>query len=330
MLLALAAPPASADEAAPQWSAAELKQLFARQMAARNDDDSVNNAGSAYRLPRAPGEPVDAYAKRIVKKRRADHPELKPGGWLLAAFGLFYRDVSARSATISRFERDRNERQFFEQKSRETGALAEQAAKEVMLSIEGVPGYMAPPPIVEECEPATKYGVEISMRSGAITVENLERAKFVNDQAPPEAPRTSKGAMRELFASQLTYNTNQKMLGMYEPRSAKNRGNVMLTLPGAAPAIYLNEIAQGSIEAEMQVIHLMVLKKGTEVCEVSLPLTVPKTKKKPAKKPKKGAAPIASQSEPTAVKCPSDVSMQKCVEHVLEQKKKGPIVFRVL
>jgi hypothetical protein len=321
-LLAIAAP--TTEEVSPSWSAAELKQLLARQMAARNDDDSVSNAGAAYRLSRTSGESVDAFAKRIVLKRRADHPNVKDGGWLLAAFGLFYRDVADRASIIARFERDRNERHYFEQRAKEAAALAEEAAKEVQLSLEGMSGYMAPLPTVEECDELDKYGVDITVRNGVVSIENMDRAKFVNDAPAPEAQRTSRGALRELYAAQMNYNKSQAMLGMYEAQNARNKGNARLTLPAASPAIYLNEIVLGGLEADMHTIRLMVLKKGSSLCELRVPLTV---SKKPPKKPKKGAPPV--RTEATEVRCPNSVTVQKCVDRIVLEKKSGPVIFKV-
>lgn len=322
----MAATPAD-DAGAPQWSSGELKQLFARQQASQhlaepqNSEESANIVGAAYRLPRNPGESADLYAKRVVKKRSPDHPNVKTGTWLLAAFRLFYDDASKRCATIARFEKDRNDRNYFEQKAKETHAIAEQAAKEVQLAVEGVEGYMAPLPTVDACDEVEKYGVDTTVRKGQVAIENMDRVKFVDDQPPPDAPRTAHGALREVYAAFWNFNKSNAMLGMYEATYAKSKGNVRLMIPGAAPAVYLNELAAGAVEAEMHTLRIMAMKNGTELCELRVPIAEAPSKKK---KPKKGAPSAAAN----VVKCRRDLTMQRCVEHIAEEKKAGAIIFK--
>lgn len=278
--------------------------------------------GAAYRLPRSANESADAWAKRSLKKRMPDHPDVKNGTWVLAALRTFYDDLSTRCATLARFERNRDERVYLERLSQDAKKLAADFGKDVQMAVEGVAGYTAPLAAVPDCEPPTTYGDEAIVRKGVVVIENIDRVTFVNDQPKSDAPRTGRGALREIFAAFSTYNKSASMLGMYEKQWRLNKGHVRLTLPGGVPAIYLNEIALGAIEADMQMLHLYALKDGKELCELRLPLKAIKATKKKSPASKKKSEPDA-----TPVKCKSDATLQRCAEHLSAAIKAGPIVF---
>jgi hypothetical protein len=309
--------------ASPQWSAPEMKQFIARLAPISREADPkkwdelvADLVGTAYRQPRAAAESADLWARRTLKKQIPDHPNVKAGLWPLAALRMFYDDASKRCDLLSRFERDRNERQYFDQYAKGMKEQAEALAKDVQTSIEGLEGYMAPLANVPACDEPEKYGVEATVRKGVVTIENIDRTKFVDDQPPAEAPRTARGALREVYSSFWNYNKSMSMLGMYNASSARNRGNVRLMVPGASPAIYINEIANGAIEGEMRLLRVMALKNGKDLCEVRVPLEAEKPKKKNKKAP-----------ETTPVKCKSDVTVERCLQHIVESKKSGPIIF---
>jgi hypothetical protein len=314
---------------APVWSAPELKQLFARISAAGNLPPQQYTAemaaigGIAYRVPATPNESPDLYAKRVLKKREPAHPNVKAGQWVLALTRTFYSDVSKRCEGIARFEKDRNERNYFDRMAKETKTLADQFAKDVQTAIEGVPGFTSPPPNAAECDEVTGYGAQVTVRSGVIGIENLDRATFVNDAPKDDAPRTGRGSLREIFSAFDQYNRSAAVLSPYESSWRKNRGNFRMTIPADAPAIYLNELILGAIEADMALGRLMVMGKGNKLCELRLPLKAVK----PAKSKKK--AQPAGPAGPAIVKCPSEVTMQRCVEHIVEAKKAGAFLFKV-
>lgn len=317
---------------APAWGAAELRGLFLRiteagRLPRTEDQDAAlaSVAGLAYRAPPRQGaEPVDAFAKRVLKIREPNHPTVKKGQWLSALMRALYEDASKRSDLLARFEKDRNDRNYFAQMAKETKTLADVLAKDLETSFEGVDGFVAPLAVASTCEALVSHGAQASVRDGAITIENLERVRFKQDAPPPDVIRTAQGAIREVFSAQKQYNISAEMLGMYEATWRKNRGQLRVMIPGAAPSIYLNELARGATEAGMHTLHVLVTSKGNELCELALRLVDSTTK---GKKPKKRGAKSAD-AHVIDVHCPDDAPMQKCIDGIIASKREGPVRFR--
>lgn len=326
--LLASAPPGGAKV---EWPPNEVKQLLVRipqtegaPTVEAKDSALADIVGIAYRVPRLPQEPTEAYAKRMLLAREPSHPNVKKGQWLSALMRLFYEDLAKRTDTLARFERDRKDRVFFEQRSREAKQLADYLAGTLEVVVEGMEGFLAPLPIADPGEPPQKIGCEASVRGGVIVVENLERIRFEGDQPPTNAIRTSKGALKELFSAQRQYNISANMLGMYEQIWRKNKGNLRVIIPAASPAIYLNELVLGAREAEMTTIHVMCMSKKGELRELALALSPPKPPKAKGKGKGKKALPVAKTVE---VSCPSTASMQRCVDKIQAAKAEGTVVY---
>lgn len=316
-------------KSAPAWDANELRDLFLKIPAAEGaptveakDSYLADLCGQAYRVPRQPKEATEVYAKRVLKKRDPDHPNVKKGQWLLALMRVFYDDASKRADTLGRFERDRQARGFFEAKAKEAKQVAEAIAGMIEIVVEGMEGFLAPLPIADGAEPEI-YGAQAMVKDGGIVFENLERVRFENDAPSEKVARTAKGAIRELFSAAKQYNVSANMLGMYEAIWKKNKGNLRVVIPAASPAIYLNELVLGGVEGEMDTLRIMVMTQRGELRELKLALTKPKVKAKGKAKNKK------PEREPTEVSCPNDVSMQKCVEYIALARKEGPVRYVV-
>jgi hypothetical protein len=325
LVIAAAPQPAAGD---PTWDAKETKDILNRCKGA-TDDQLADAAGVAYRLSRSANESTEAYSKRIVHKRVPDHPNVKKGQWINAVTRQLYADLAKRCDVLARFSLDKQEGRFFEGCARDAKAAADAVAKTIEIGVEGAPGFMAPLAYCDGADEPEIYGAQATVKStGAITIENIDRVHFVNDQPPESATRTANGALKEVFSSFKQYNVSAQMIGHYEGVWRKNKGNVRAWIPGEAPAIYLNEMVLAASEAEMHTLRLMCMTKKAELRELKIPLIAPKPVKAAKKKPKKGAA-LESEKQTAFVKCPSDVSMQKCVDHLVKARSNGPVVYRL-
>lgn len=311
--------------AAPDWSKDELKQLLARvEVATRSppqqkDVELARTYGAAYRVAPGAADSLDDYSKKVLKKRDPGHPPVKNGQWLLALARRFYEDVAGRADQLSRFETDRRDRAYLEVKAREARAAAEQIAGMVQTRVEGGDGFIAPLPTAEGEEPS-KVGVEIMVREGRISIDNLDRATFPGDAVPADIERTANGAVREIYAAQKNYNIRAETLGMVDKKLKAGRGLVRAFIPGKSPALYLNEIARGAKEAEMKTIFLMVHDPNDGKLR-QIPLALSKTP--PPKKGKKKAP------QPVQVRCHDADTMQLCVTRAIEHAAGAPLYFHV-
>jgi hypothetical protein len=301
------------------WDKPTVRQLIARvQAAARaqtieaKDTELANVGGMAYAVARSQGESNEAYAKRVLRKRNPDHPNVKKGQWLLALMRTFYQDVSDRCAVLARFETARDDRVFFEKMAEETKGVAAQIAGTLQLTVEGLEGFVEPLPIVGEGLAPEPRGAMAMVHQQKITIENIDRITFSGHQPPEEATRTGRGSLREVFSAQKQYNVSAQLLGQYERKWRKNRGHVRVVIPSSYPAIYLNEIVRGGLEAEMHTLHLMTMTKRGELRELRLGM---KWGLKPRKK------------KDLVVNCASDITMQQCVSRIVHAQSNGNAVY---
>lgn len=320
LLLSAALIGAGAPTEAPVWPPNEVKELLMRIPQAEGaptveEKDAVlaNIAGFAYRVQRQPAEGTELYSKRVLRKRSPDHPNVKKGQWLSALMRQFYEDLSKRCDSLSRLERDRKDRAFYESRAKEAKQIADYLAGTLEIVVEGMDGFLAPLPIAEG-DPPQAYGAQATVKNGAIVIENLERVHFQNDAPPDDVIRTARGAIRELFSAQKQYNVSASTLGMYEPVWQKNKGNIRALIPAASPAIYLNELVLGALEAEMHTMHVMCMTKKGELRELAVKLKTPPAKGKKSKKP-------------VEVGCANTLPMQKCIERIAGAKAQGTVVY---
>jgi hypothetical protein len=331
-LLALGPVPSDGDSAAiqpPSWDAVELSNIFGRIQAANTQlkgdaqsDELAAIAGIAYRIPIMQGEARDAYVKRVLKRRRPDHPNVKSTQWLTALYRQFYEDLAARCDQMSRLARDRKERQFFEQMTQQSKNAANLLAAQLEIVIDGLEGFYAPLPVADGEDPVT-FGGQVSVRGGVITIDGMDRMRFQDDRPKESAVRTTKGALKELYAAVKQYNISQSMIANYENTYRKNKGQLRVIVPAASPAIYLNEIARAGIEAEMATIHLMTISKKGALNEIPLAITRPKVKHEKKKATKRAEPDLAEAS------CADTLPMQKCIERIAEAHAKGSVFFRL-
>jgi hypothetical protein len=335
LLLALRAPGANPQEsaAAPTWAADEVRAIFSRSEMANTglqgeaqSEELANTGGIAYRVPRDPNEGRDAYIKRVLKKRKPDHPNVKKDQWLTALWRQLYEDLSQRSDSLARIARDRKERAYFEQMAQQAKAAANALAGTLEITIEGLEGFFPPIPIADGEEPVT-IGGQASVRGGVVNIEGIDRARFPNDQIPEKAVRTTRGAIKELFSAMKQYNVSASMIGQYEGAWRKNKGHLRAIIPAAAPALYLNELARAGIEAEMTTIHLMTMSKKGALRELPLQIQKAKPDKKKGKRPTKKAEP---EAEMTEVSCADTLPMQRCAERITEARAGGaPLKYKL-
>jgi hypothetical protein len=314
LLLAVGSP----DTSTQNWSKADLRTMLGRvQAAARSatveaqDTELANIGGMAYAVPRGQGETNEQYAKRVLRKRDPDHPNVKKGQWLSALMRMFYADASARCALLARFETTREDRIFLERMAGEAKAAAAQIASTLELTVEGLEGFVEPLPVATGVAPEGR-GAMAMVHHQKITIENIDRVTFAGHQPPEDAARTGRGALREVFSAQKQYNVSAQLLGQYESQWRKNRGHLRVVIPAAYPALYLNEIVRGGLEAEMHTLHLMTMSKRGELRELKVALQwgmKPKGKKD------------------LVVSCANDVSMQDCAAKLVHAQTAGNAVY---
>ncbi len=314
---------------APSWDREELSSLFARiQSAARAASVSAKDralaivAGTAYRVRIKSGDSTESYSKRILRKRKPEHPAVKKGQWLTALTHQFYRDLSGRCRLISRFERDRGRRRYFEDMAKQTAAVAKQLKGQLVFVVNGLDDSSEPLPAIGGVEPS-ELGVKAQVHGGGkVTVQRLDRITFENHQAPDGHPRTASGALRELYSSQKQYNTFAKTIGKYDRKQLENFGHMQLQLPVAYPAIYLNELTRAALEAGMHTIHLMTVTPRGELREVPLAIKTPKKKRRRRRRKKKSKKLVT-------VRCADDLSMTMCAKKIKQAASEGRIFYKL-
>ncbi len=313
---------------APPWSKEELRGFFMRIQAASQapDVNMQDNAlaevgGLAYRVPPQAGEPREIYAERVLKKRVQTHPPVKKGQWLTALTRQLYEDLSKRAAQLARFETARPEQQWLEQFAQGAAQTAQMLDKQIEVSVEGLPGFVEPLPVVPGDTP-TLVGAMATVKGGVIAIENMDRARFTNDQPAPDAARRAGGALREVYSAFQQYNINASMLGSYDAQARKNKGHFRVVIPARSPALYLNELVRGGLEAKAHTVHLMVMNPQGELKEISLPL------QPPTKKAKKTKGKKAPPPEPVKVTCEDQHTMQQCAERIHHGRSQGQVWYR--
>ena len=319
LLMMAGAPTASA---APDWNADELKGLLARaQAAARTPTIDAQNralltlAVAAYRAPAADVQgDVESTAKRVLRRRLPDHPNVKKGQWLNALLRQFYADASARCGVLGRFARGRADRAYFERMKRETLVAADQLAASLQLEVDGLDGFSALLPVVDGAPPYRFASQAVVGAQGGIDVDGMERIRFVGHRPPPDAERTARGSVRKLFSAFQFFERSARSLASYDRTWAKKRGHVRAVVPARFPAVYLNEIARAARGAKMRRMHVMVMTKRGELRELRVDLS-PRKKRRKAKG-KKGPASIK-------VTCADDIAMTLCAQRIAYAAEKG-------
>ncbi len=304
----------------PEWNKGALRNFLTRvQVAGQNrnvqakDNELVNVCGSAYNVRRQPGEPTEDYAKRILKKRSPEQAQVKEGQWLLALMQRFYADVSKRCDRLARFELDRRDRQYLENMGKQTREVSKQLGQMVQVAVQGLEGFMESLPVSDGAEPQ-KIGAMVKVKGGGtIVIERMDRVHFKEHRPPSGAKRTTKGALKEVYSAQKQYNITAQMFMKYDKKWRKSRGHVQVLIPGQYPALYLNEIVKGSLEAGMHTLHLMTMSKQGELRELELALAKKKRKRRRRKRKK----------ATVKVRCANDMSMQKCVQKVKHAASQG-------
>lgn len=201
----------------PQWSKVEVRALIGRVQAASRaasvqaqDAELANVGGAAYGVDRKSSEANEPYAKRVLRTRDPEHPNVKEGQWLSALMRVFYIDVAARCGVLARFELDRGDRAFLERTGRDATAVAQQITGTLELVVEGLEGFSEPLPVADGDAPK-KIGASASVRQQKITVENIDRITFVNHAAPEGASRTAGGSLREVYSAQKQFNVSAQI-----------------------------------------------------------------------------------------------------------------------
>ena len=314
----------------PEWGKAELKSLItaaegaagAKSVVAQ-DDELANTAGAAYRVTRKPGEMVDAYARRILKTRDPSHPPVAPNQSLLATMRYFWSDVNKRASLLARFERDRRETRYLEEKAAQGKKFADTLAPMIQIKVEGIDGAMAPLPVCPTADPATTFGARALIRSGGkIVVEDMERMTWADDAPPAKLERTSLGSIRELYAALKQFDLSSQMMARVDPHTKKSVGQLRIFVPSASPSIYLNELARAGREARLHTLYVMCVGKGDGALQqLTLSLDRGSVKAKPGKgKPK-------TKAEPVGVRCADADPVQLCVDRMVEARSAGSPVF---
>jgi hypothetical protein len=306
--------------AATDWSrevirglVVQLKGLGSVAPGPERDSRLAEVASLAYRVERRPGESLEQFAKRAIRVRTPEHPNVKRGQWLNCLSRQLYADISQRLSTLGRFSTDRTEQSFFDQTAQQTAAVASMLVSSCEICVEGLEGCFEPLPIAKGTDPY-EFGAMAVVRGNKLTVERLDRVTFQEHQAPYDAPRTEGGAFREVYSAFKQYNVQAQLLCQYEPSWCRNRGHVRAVVPGPFPAMYLNEIARAGRAAEMTTLHVMVMTPRGELRELVMALKAPKpNKKKPALR---------------AVHCDDASPMQLCVDRLFHAKAEASIVYQ--
>jgi hypothetical protein len=317
---------ATAPGEAPQWSKAELKELFAQaHQNYPNEQAQLDGlarlGGRAYRVEPRAGEQALGFAERVVKLRQLHHPNVKKEQWVLALLRQFYADLAERCGTLARFERDAGDTKFLNQCAAEAKATSIEAEKSLTFVIEGVEGLVEPLPMVDDPSPTKKIGAFAMVQRGIFVIENMERLRFENDRPKADVARTKRGALREIYSAQKQFNVSNQMIGMYDPKMRGQVAHLTAAVSASSPSIYLNELLRGAKEAEMKTLHLLVMSKTNELSELTVLLERPPP---PKGKPKKKAPPPPAVIE---VRCGDEQSVQLCATKIAEAKAQGLVLY---
>ncbi len=303
----------------PDWSAKEMKTLLAQAQAAARapsvqmrEQTLLTMAAAAYRARQVHlSRDMDASAKRILRLRDPDHPDVKKGQWLNALVRRFYDDASTRCRVLGRFARTRPDRTYFEQMAEQTRAVADELARGLLLQVEGLEGFTAPLPIVERGDQPYKFASKVNVGpNGAIDVDGVQRIRFTGHRPPGDDARTARGAVRTLYSAFQFFNRSAKLMAEFDENWAKKRGHVQAVVPGRFPAIYFNEVARAAREAKMRRFHLMVMTKRGDLRELVLDLRPTKARGK-------------KRRPQVPVTCADDSTMTLCAQRIAHAHAKG-------
>ncbi|MCA9553362.1 MAG: hypothetical protein KC933_25215 [Myxococcales bacterium] len=307
---------------APAWDRDELKQIFVRIQAAASaptveakDRGLVDAAAAAYRKTPSPAS-VEDMAKDVLRTRDPEHPAVQKGQWLTALTRRLYLDLSERCDLVSRFSNTRDDRRYFESMAQQTKAVAQQLGEGLVLVVEGLDVETEALPAVGGSAPTEQGVVAWVHNGGVVTIQKLDRVRFVDHRPPPEHARTTTGALREVYGAQKQFNTFAQTMGKYDSATRGQFGHVQVILPAAYPAIYLNEIVRGGVEAGMHTLHLKTMTPRGELRELVLGIGDAKVVKKKGRGKKKAAV-----KPEVLVGCEDAVPMGDCarkLQHALE------------
>jgi hypothetical protein len=287
---------------------------------AAKDQGIAKVAGIAYRTRIRAGDSTEVFSKRILRKRKPQHPSVKKGQWLTALTHQFYQDLSDRCRLVARFERDRGRRRYFEDMSKQTSAAAKHLKGQIVFVVDGLDDSSEPLPAIGGQEP-TELGVQARVHGGGkVTIQRLDRVTFENNQPPDGHPRTKSGSLKELYSSQKQYNTFARTIGKYDRKQLANFGHMQLQLPAAYPAVYLNELTRAGLEAGMHTIHLKTMTRRGELREMALAIKAPKKKRGRRRKKAKKLV---------TVRCEDELSMAKCAKKFKKAAKEGRIFYKL-
>lgn len=309
----------AASGGAPEWTADEMKQLFGLAQASaqapveQKDAQLLMMAARAYRVTPSGPPSVERHAEQILKQRHPSHPAVKAGQWLTALMRQFYADAADRSAALARFERHRPTRKYFEDMAQQSRSAADFLGKQIQLVVEGFEDAIGALPMLGGDEPS-KRGALVLVKGDKIAIENLDRTTFVNDQPKDAEPRTARGAVKELYSAQKQYNIQSKMFGSYDRKWRDNGGHVQVAIPGAKPAIYLNEVVKAGVPAGMHTLHLMTMTKSGQLREIAI--AIDKAGLKKARKRKRKA-------KVTKVRCDDQMPMDACAQRIKHAMAQG-------
>ena len=318
---ALAAPPEE-DARAPSWDRDELKQLFVRIRGAADaptveakDLGLVQVAAAAYRKTPSPG-PIEEMAKQVLRAREPQHPSVQRGQWLTALTRRLYLDLSVRCDRVARFGNTRDDRRYFEGMAQQTRAVAEQLGASLVLVVEGLDETTeALAPVGGE--PPTDRGVVARIHSGGVvTIHKMDRVRFKEHRPPPEHPRTTSGALREVYGAQKQFNTFAQTMGKYDRGQREQYGHVQVILPAAYPALYLNEVVRGGVEAGMHTLHVKTMTPRGELRELVLAIGGPR--------PAKGKKKSRKEAREIEVRCDEAQLMADCAKRLKHATEQGP------
>ncbi len=324
----------SAAGEAPDWKAEEMKQLFglaqssAQAPPAQKDAILLQLAARAYGVTPSGPPSIERHAEQILKHRRPEHPAVKAGQWLFALMRQFYEDAGKRAESLARFERHAPTRRYFEDMAKQSQGAAEYLGKQIQFVVEGMDEAIGALPMVGG-DPPSKQGALAVVKGMKIAIDTLDRTTFVNDQPKDTEERTPKGAIKELFSALKQFNIQSKMFGEYDRKWRENGGHVQVAVPGAKPALYLNELVRAAVPAEMHTLHLLTMTKSGELREIVVAIDDKGLAKKKKRRGRKKSKRSKKAAGPKTVKCADTISMDDCAKRIVHAKKTGPALFAV-
>lgn len=302
------------------WNARTVASHFNTiELAARSSDAAARDtvlltaAGQAYKTVRKPGESNEEFARRTIKKLDSLHPKVKKGQWLLALIYRFYSDLAQRSKTLSRFERRKKDRQYFEQQANTYEGYAQTISDLIRIKVKGLDAEIE---MLPKAKGSTKkvHGIPVTVIGENISIDQFKRVTFSGHQPAEDANRTAKGSLMSLFNSFRQKQVFAKLMARSGRRKDKSIGKTQLYLPANKPAVYYNEILRAAKEAKLHTAYLMVFKeKSGELAHLKIRLKRPRSKK--------------ARRKVEAARCLDKERVQACVDRLSDLSKKGAILL---